>query len=179
MKTTGVRCETKFGHLGFLGHPSYQFMIRSAAQPPHSPPDCDLKVLPSRPTMLSALLHLILQHLPKKIFKSKSAKWKSAHQFKTNFSCLIIFRHTEEGWLHKVSSIEKCLWTVKVVSFKEISITPSKLTLLFHDRLILQKIDTAWSSLPIHLIIHLHITYSILDILFIVSKKSTFWWEHS
>ena len=71
------------------------------------PPDCDLKVLPSRPTMLSALLHLILQHLSLKIFKSKSAKWKSAQQFKTNFSCLIIFRHTEEGWLHKVSSIEK------------------------------------------------------------------------
>ena len=57
--------------------------------------------------MLSALLHLILQHLSLKIFKSKSAKWKSAQQFKTNFSCLIIFRHTEEGWLHKVSSIEK------------------------------------------------------------------------
>ena len=71
------------------------------------PPDFELKVLQSRPTMLSALLHLILQHLSLKIFMRKSAKWKSAQQFKTNFSCLIIFRHTEEGWLHKVSSIEK------------------------------------------------------------------------
>ena len=142
----------------------YHFMIHSDAQLAASfPPDCELKVFPSRPTMLSALLHLILQHLSLKIFMSKSAKWKSVQHFKTNFSCLIIFCHTEEGWLHKVSSIEKCLWTVKVVSFKEISITPSKLALLFHDRFILQKIDTAWSSLQMHLIIHLHITDSILD----------------
>ena len=93
---------------------------------------------------------------PDKNIYEQISQIKSAQQFKTNFSCLIIFRHTEEGWLHKVSSIEKCLWTVKVMSFKEISITPSKLVLLFDDRLILQKIDTAWSSLPIHLIIYIY-----------------------